>query len=127
MTSRRKGGSRSKGGPILLELSPAQFGQVIGAAEQAGGIRAIIFGLNGDPSALRIDSSSLDDPRLSRSLLAGLLVLAAFPADRSFVGNAEIAEMLGMTPTTTHRYISTLVAAGLLERDANTRKYRQGR
>jgi hypothetical protein len=143
MTSRRKGASRSKGRlagrskhgvpgssadqPISLELSRAQVDRVISAAADAGGIRTILFGLNGGTSAIDIDSSSLDDSRLSRSLLNGLLVLAAFPANGSFAGNAEIAERLGMTLTTTHRYISTLLAAGLIERDPNTRKYRRAR
>jgi hypothetical protein len=142
MTSRGKRGSRSterlpgrskqargpsRDGPISLELSRAQVDQVISAATDANGIQSILFGLNGAPSPIDIDSSSLDDSRLSRSLLAGLLVLAAFPTDRSFVGNGEMAGKLGMTLTTTHRYISTLLAAGLVERDPNTRKYRRGR
>jgi hypothetical protein len=127
MTSRREGGSRKKNGPILLELSRAQVDQVISAAADANGIQTILLGLKGPPSAIDIDSSSQDDSRLSRSLLVGLLVLTAFPADRSFLGNAEIAEKLGMTFTTTHRYISTLLAAGLIERDPNTWKYRRGR
>lgn len=82
---------------------------------------------DGLKSTIDIDLSSLDGSRLSRSLLSGLLVLAAFPANRSFVGNAEMAAKLGMTLTTTHRYISTLLAVGLVERDPNTRKYRRGR
>jgi hypothetical protein len=127
MTRPRKRASRSKDGPMLLELSPAQVDHVISAATDANSIQTVLLGLNGAGSEMHIDSSSLDDVRLSRSLLSGLLVLAAFPADRSFAGNAEIAHELGMTLTTTHRYISTLVAAGLLERDPHTRKYRRGR
>jgi hypothetical protein len=117
----------SKDGPISLELSRTQVDQVIRAATEANDIQTILFGLNGAPSTIDVDLSSLDDARLSRSLLSGLLVLAAFPADGSFAGNAEIAGKLGMTLTTTHRYISTLMAAGLIERDPNTRKYRRGR
>jgi IclR helix-turn-helix domain len=127
MISRRSVGRRKKDGPILLELSPVQVDQVISAATDAGGIQTILFGLNGGSSEIDIDLSSLDDSRLSRSLLYGLLVLGALPADRSFTGNAEIAEKLGMALATTHRYISTLLAAGLIERDPNTRKYRRAR
>jgi DNA-binding MarR family transcriptional regulator len=104
-----------------------QVDQVTSAATDAGGIQTILFGLNGGSSEIDIDLSSLDDSRLSRSLLYGLLVLAALPADRGFTGNAEIAEKLGMALATTHRYISTLLAAGLIERDPNTRKYRRAR
>jgi DNA-binding IclR family transcriptional regulator len=66
----------------------------------------------------------LENARLSRSLLAGLLMLASFPSDRSYVGIAELARMLDMSPSTTHRYVTTLLAAGLLERDPRTRQYR---
>ena len=69
----------------------------------------------------------LDDPRLSRSLLAGLVMLASFPADGSYLGNAHLARMLDMNPSTAHRYISTLVAVGLLERDPDSRRYRRPR
>jgi Fic family protein len=127
MTTRRQAGRRKKGAPISLELSRAQVEEVISAAADAGGIQTILFGLNGGSSEIDIDLSSLDDSRLSRSLLYGLLVLGALPADRSFTGNAEIAEKLGMALATTHRYISTLLAAGLIERDPNTRKYRRAR
>jgi DNA-binding IclR family transcriptional regulator len=51
-------------------------------------------------------------------------MLASFPSDGSYLGNAEIARMLEMNPSTTHRYVSTLVAVGLLERDPATRRYR---
>ncbi len=69
----------------------------------------------------------MHDPRLSHSLLAGLLMLASFPADGSYLANAELARSLGMNPSTAHRYVSTLVAVGLLEQDADTRRYRLAR
>lgn len=67
---------------------------------------------------------ALGERALSRSLLMGLLVLAAFPSDGSEVGVGELARLLGMTTTTTHRYVSTLEAVGLLERDPRRRRYR---
>jgi DNA-binding MarR family transcriptional regulator len=112
---------------ISVELTRRQVDHVIKAATDANDIQTILFGLNGASSQPDIDLSSLDDARLSRSLLSGLLVLVAFPADGSFAGNAEIAAQLGMTLTTTHRYISTLLAAGLIDRDPKTRKYRRAR
>ncbi|HSZ13241.1 MAG TPA: helix-turn-helix domain-containing protein [Solirubrobacteraceae bacterium] len=68
--------------------------------------------------------SQLDDRRLSRSLLIGLLVYASIPADGSFIGIAEIARSIELQPSMIHRYVSTLVAAGLVERNSDTRKYR---
>ncbi|HEY1689889.1 MAG TPA: helix-turn-helix domain-containing protein [Solirubrobacteraceae bacterium] len=65
----------------------------------------------------------LDDRRLSRSLLSGLLVLTCFTPG-SELGIADLARRLGMRTSTTHRYVTTLLAAGLLERDPNSRRYR---
>jgi DNA-binding MarR family transcriptional regulator len=66
----------------------------------------------------------LEDPRLSRSLLSGLLVLSCFPPDGGYRGIAELARTLGMNTSTTHRYVTTLLSVGLLERDPVTRQYR---
>jgi IclR helix-turn-helix domain len=112
--------------PVTLELSAAQVDEVIADATNSNGIRAMLLGLTDPPSTLKIESAAFADLRLSRSLLWGLVVLAAFPRDRSYVSNSQIAEKLGMTITTTHRYVSTLLATGLLERDPKTRQYRLG-
>jgi IclR family transcriptional regulator, pca regulon regulatory protein len=66
---------------------------------------------------------TLPEPRYSRSLERGLAILACFTPERPVLGVAEIAEELGMSRPTTHRYVSTLVAQGYLSRDAS-RKYR---
>ncbi len=62
--------------------------------------------------------------RLSRSLLAGLLVLSCFSREGLDVGIKDISEQLDLNTSTVHRYVLTLVAAGLLERDPDTRRYR---
>ena len=62
--------------------------------------------------------------RLSRSLLAGLLVLSCFPPEGMDIGIKDISEQLDLNTSTVHRYVLTLVAAGLLERDPDTRRYR---
>jgi hypothetical protein len=62
--------------------------------------------------------------RLSRSLLAGLLVLSCFPPEGLDMGIKDISEQLELNTSTVHRYVLTLVAAGLLERDPDTRRYR---
>ena len=80
--------------------------------------------------AMRLDPEDqgypeqMGDRRLSRSLLSGLMVLSIFPTDGGYLGIAEIAKKLGMNSSTTHRYVSTLLAVGLLERDPATRLYR---
>ena len=64
------------------------------------------------------------DPRLSRSLLRGLSLLTCFDRDGGARGIVELAGDAGMSPSTAHRYASTLVELGLLERDPKSRKYR---
>jgi hypothetical protein len=109
---------------VSIELSPAQVDRVIRSAADGGSISLLLSGLRDVREVLAREPSQLEDNRLSRSLLAGLLMLASFPSDGSYLGNAEIARMLDMNPSTTHRYVSTLVAVGLLERDPGTRRYR---
>jgi IclR family transcriptional regulator, pca regulon regulatory protein len=62
-------------------------------------------------------------PRHSQSLERGLAILACYTPDRAVLGIAELAEQLGITRSTTHRYVRTLVSLGYLEQDAS-RKYR---
>lgn len=109
---------------VLIELSPAQIDRVIRGAADSGSMSVLLSGLRDVREVLSREPRQLEDSRLSRSLLAGLLMLASFPTDGSYLGNAEIARMLDMNPSTTHRYVSTLVAVGLLERDPATRRYR---
>jgi DNA-binding IclR family transcriptional regulator len=65
----------------------------------------------------------MGDLRLSQSLLSGLLVLSCLPPDDGHLGVAELARMLGMNTSTTHRYLTMLPAVGLLERDPRTRQF----
>lgn len=65
-----------------------------------------------------------DNRRLSRSLLSGLLVLSCFPPEGADLGIKDISQELELNTSTVHRYVLTLVAAGLLERDPDTRRYR---
>jgi hypothetical protein len=109
---------------VVVELSPAQVDRVIRSAADGGSMSLLLSGLRDIREVLAREPSQLEDNRLSRSLLAGLLMLASFPTDGSYLGNAEIARLLDMNPSTTHRYVSTLVAVGLLERDPATRRYR---
>jgi Fic family protein len=115
---------------VLLELSQAQVDQVVRTAGQGGTMSVLLSALRDPEWTLALDSeewsypAQMEDRRLSRSLLSGLLVLSCFPADGEYLGIAEIARMLDMNTSTTHRYVTTLLAVGLLERDPATRKYR---
>jgi IclR family pca regulon transcriptional regulator len=78
---------------------------------------------NGDEPAWSIPS--LREPRYSQSLERGLAILGCFTPKRPVLGIADIADELGMSRSTTHRYVITLVALGYLEQGAS-RKYRLG-
>lgn len=52
-------------------------------------------------------------------------IISCFSSNEPVLGNAEIAEKLGMSPSTTHHLVSTLCNEGVLMRDKN-RRYRLG-
>lgn len=115
---------------VLIELSQTQVDHVIRAAGQGGTMSVLLSALK-DPEWMLSGNddkwaypSQMEDRRLSRSLLSGLLVLACFSCDGAYLGIAELARMLDMNTSTTHRYVTTLLAVGLLERDPSTRRYR---
>jgi IclR family transcriptional regulator, pca regulon regulatory protein len=69
------------------------------------------------------------EPKLatwSQSLERGLAILSAFGSDRSTIGVSELGRELGLSRSTTHRYIATLTSLGYLQQDAETRRYRLG-
>jgi hypothetical protein len=121
---KRNPGSGRANGVLSIELSEAQVAQVVRAASGSPNGSGLMSRLRNVSETLDVAASQLNDPRLSRSLLAGLVVLASFPSDGRYVGNRELAETLGMSVSNTHRYISTLLAAGLIDRDPASRKYR---
>jgi IclR family transcriptional regulator, pca regulon regulatory protein len=64
-------------------------------------------------------------PRYSASLDSGLAILRTFNGEQPLLGVADVADGLGMSRSTAHRYMTTLVALGFLEQTAN-RKYTTG-
>ena len=140
--------------PIAITLSPAQVDEVVRAASQSRvpSISTLIADSLNAPLArpvapilparprmsLRAGSRGAStriagrgylpigasDPRLSRSLLRGLSLLTCFGPDGAARGIVELAHDAGMSPSTAHRYASTLVELGLLQRDPKSRKYR---
>lgn len=137
--------SKREQSAITIALSPAQVDAVVRAASHghAPSVAATIASSLARPRANGADSGGgaatapagtagnsdlfsreIDDPRLSRSLLRGFSLLAGFGSDGDERGIVELANDLGMSPSTAHRYALTLVELGLLERCPETRKYR---
>jgi IclR helix-turn-helix domain len=126
---------------IAIALSSAQIEQVIRSAGYASNgtvSTLLVAALDNAHSASDGDSarsslhhatqlaltSALRDPQLSQSLLRGLAILSCFGAERPWRAIVDLAKELEMSPSTTHRYVKTLRAVGLLEQDPATREYR---
>ncbi len=67
----------------------------------------------------------LTEPRFSQSLEQGLAILGCFTPARPVWGIIDLAEELGMSRSSTHRYVLTLKKLGYLVQGAD-RKYRLG-
>ncbi len=109
---------------VSLGLTAEQVAGVIAAASAAGADGATLLAGLTAPGQLTT-SPLLEDRTMSRSLLFGLVVLIAFPADGTDRGIKEVALELDLPTSTTHRYAHTLRAVGLLERDPRTHRYRR--
>jgi hypothetical protein len=110
---------------ISIELSKAQINDVVRRVSGDSGVSGLLRGL-GDQRAFTPKYLALSEsPRHSRSLLLGLLVLSCFPSDGTELAVTDVAHMIGMSPSTTHRYMTTLLAVGLLEQDPRSRGYRR--
>jgi hypothetical protein len=109
---------------ITIELTRPQVDRIVRQSANGTGVSSLLRGLAGNETLASRYEALADSPRLSRSLLLGLLVLASFPTDGGSLAVSDVAGQLGMSPSTTHRYMTTLLAVGLLEQDARTRRYR---
>jgi len=111
-------------GPVRIELTHAQIDRVVRQSSGAGNMSVLLSGLQGARGTIQDNQRLLNDPRVSRSLLQGLVVLSGFPADGSEIGVIDLAHQIGLGASTTYRYVATLLSVGLLERDPSTRRYR---
>jgi DNA-binding MarR family transcriptional regulator len=112
------------GAGVVVALSREQVEQVVRDAAGAGAMSILFCGREDVRAMLEADPEVFENSRLSHSLIYGLLMLAMFPLDGGDLGNAELARLLGANPSTTHRYVSTLVTVGVLEHLAETARYR---
>jgi hypothetical protein len=140
-TADRVMGDREDRERVLVQLLPDQIDQII---EVASGVKPeseirprngdLMGNGAGDPDAMESLDPGADmrwifrplmaDKGLSQSLLIGLQILTCFPLDGTHRGVAEVARQLDMNNSTVHRYLTTLLEVGLLERDPHSRWYR---
>jgi hypothetical protein len=108
---------------VSIALTPAQVRDVVRQAAEGEGIAGALNGLGDHRELARAYRAATADPQLSSSLLFGLVVLACFRHGE--MGVLDVAQRLGANVSTVHRYIKTLLIAGLLEQDPTTRRYRR--
>jgi hypothetical protein len=107
---------------VTVALNDAQISQIVRTASNSAHIGHRLASLK-EHALPASESLGLDNPRLSRSLLQGLLIYASLPTDGGSVGVVEMAQRLDLTASTTHRYLVTLVAIGLASQDPRSRRY----
>lgn len=113
------------GDEVTIALTNAQIRRVTRAAGNGdGGLAALLA----QPTQLRAAAHAIETSTalggISRSTLRAVLVLCAFPTDGSYRTLAEVAQLVGLSPSTAHRYVTSWVAVGVLEQEAVTRRYR---
>src|ERR1700735_3151509 len=132
----RRGRKRS-GGKAGADASTTKKSTGAGAAasktraKSSAGAKATTGKASKEPPAADVSSEKPGeprirpdaDPRLSRSLEYGVAILESFSGGRQTLGIADIADIVGVSRSTTHRYAMTLVALGYLEQNSK-RKYR---
>lgn len=113
---------------VTVILSAAQVEAVVHQATAPAALGHAFATALDDPGALSsFLRPLLGDHAYSRSVLRALIILAGFPADGTERELTTVAAEVGFSPATTYRYLHTLTAAGLLERDAESRRYRRPR
>ena len=110
---------------VTISLTEAQIARVVREASGATGLAAVLSGLSDVESLAASVLSVIEDKGHSRATLRALLVLAAFPADGTERELTDVANELHLSAATTHRYLRTWTAVGLLERHPDSRLYRR--
>ena len=124
--SERKDEDAQESAGIVIDLTPEQVDQFVLAATGIGNMSILLRGQMGIRETLAREPELLHADRISTSLMRGLLVIAAFPEDGSYIGVVDLSKAAGMSASTTHRYLTTLLVVGMVERDSS-RRYRLAR
>jgi DNA-binding transcriptional ArsR family regulator len=118
---------KNKDAGIAIELTPGQIDHVVLGATGAGSMSVLLSGKIDVQEIFLRRAELMGDPSISRSLLRALMILAVLHPGESYMGVVEIASKLDLSPSTAHRYLTTLLIVGLVERNESTRKYRLAR
>jgi predicted transcriptional regulator len=111
--------------PISLAQAERVVQQIVGSTAPGVSLVRVLLALAGNDRVVMADL--LTDPdvdhNMNQHLLTGLVLLTTFHSDKEH-RITDLAAELGISVSTTHRYLKTWVAVGVLEQDKATRKYR---
>jgi hypothetical protein len=110
---------------LTITLTDSQVAQIVGRAAGVVGLNQMLAPVGGEATIQRLLDAAEDIDSYSRSTLRALMVLAAFPDDGTSREITDVARQLGLSPSTTHRYVGTWVAIGVLVQQPRTRTYRR--
>jgi hypothetical protein len=115
--------------PISLAQAACVVRQVVGVKVPGVSLIRVLLALDGQDRVAMGDllaDPKFDEPKISQTLIVGLVVLTTFcvDVDRKI---SEVAIEVGLSPSTTHRYLKTWVVVGVLEQDPTDRTYRLAR
>jgi hypothetical protein len=120
-------GGASAAEQLKVVLSPAQVKHVLRSVETRGGAsHGFLLAPTGPLKRLKSraqDDDLLDDLGVSRSLLRALMILRFLFTEASDQQVYDISTGVGLSHSTTHRYLATLKQVGLVEQ-SKSRKYR---
>ena len=113
---------------VMVALSPAQIEEVLeGVVRQSRDrLRGFLIGRKGRLEQLGPlrDRDLPDDREISRSSLRALLIVRFLFLEDGVRPLYAIAPGVGLSPSTTHRYLATLKHVGLVEQIEATQEYR---
>jgi DNA-binding phage protein len=111
---------------VTVTLSPEQVQAVVHRATAFTALAQLFAVALDDPKAqTAFLTPLLEDNAYSQTVLRALMILARFPADGTERELTTVAGEVGLSPSTAYRYLHTWTAAGLLERDPVSRRYRR--
>lgn len=108
-----------------IELSDDQVAAVLRHADGSPRDAWSLISSGVSDSLLLTDvAAMMDSKKMSQSLFRGLWLMLRLDAAADWTGVGELAEVSSMTPSTVHRYLATLLAFGIVEQHAHSRRYR---
>ena len=110
---------------LTVTLTRGQVTDVLSRVTGVLGVANLLSAVSADEATQELLLGLMDTEGYSRSTLRALLVLTAFPADGSARELTDVARQLRLSPSTTHRYVATWLATGLLIQEPRSRVYRR--